>query len=379
MPIVYSNHASTEAIMAALKEIPGVTLPEPNTCPADRLGEFFEINVGEPAQLPADERNSTERKRQEEYSRINSEVVSLGIEALAWYRSFHVISEWGIYIKESSLYYLAETWLRDSDNKSINEGIQQAWQLLWAHEIFHFATDLAIARWEIALQRPLWAFDCFRRKKEAVNYWRFEEQAANAHMIRYLGDRWSDADLKQLREFTQIQPPGYRDAIEVIDDEMFLPLLEELIRAKVGLLGIRVFPELLNSGMPIAAFFDLDDEALAIFNCPVYLVRDAGAVLQSPVFAQKLIAAIPEIEETPQFKKMLAAMHPHFEKRWHQKKRQLEHRVPCHPEFEKFKDGPPKIFSIRLNKGARVHLEMPHTSGPWKAVAVGQHKEMGHG
>jgi hypothetical protein len=337
-----------------------------------------------------DEEDGAHEQRSKKYGEILDDVGAQGIEALAWYHSFHNSkTEWGIYILESSLHMLADVVLgrgglltenrhAEHERKASAENLHKAFQLLWAHEIFHFATDLAIARWETVLKRPLWAFDRYRRQQEEVAYWLFEEEAANAQMFRYLSPKWDKIDVERLEAFALTQPPGYRDGLEAVPDQVFNPLLEDLMRSKIGILGTRAVDGLMNRAMSAASFLDIDDDSLSAFHCPVYLVRNADTVLR-PSIREQIITSLPQIEESKSFSKMLARMHPDYRDRWARKKTELGRRIPPHPEFEKFSSGPPPIFSIRLSKSARAHIRYRVSDGAWEAVAVGEHTKMGHG
>jgi hypothetical protein len=119
-----------------------------------------------------------------------------GIEALAWYVSFHNNQrDWGIYIPLSSLALLDELYF---DNLSIerDKRIQLGWSALLAHEQLHFAIDHACAWFELMLRAPIRReFVARLNSKPPVSiaeaevsetYLEVEETAANAHMIRYI-------------------------------------------------------------------------------------------------------------------------------------------------------------------------------------------------
>ena len=81
---------------------------------------------------------------------------STGIDALAWYSSFHNFRrEWGIYIPILSLVYIARRWLKRL-GIPLERKLQVAFWLVHEHELFHFATDYMVAQWEILLNVPCW-------------------------------------------------------------------------------------------------------------------------------------------------------------------------------------------------------------------------------
>jgi len=397
MPSFYHSSVSLNSFLNIIRKIPGAIVSESgaaqssshswdSTIAAREGGLDFSLSPSRYGH-PGEEELEYER-RANKYGEIFESAERDGLDALAWYQSFHQDNPcWGIYIKESSLFMLADVVFggklpeggsrAEHERKASSENLRKAWLLLWAHEVFHFATDVAIARWEVVLQRPLWAFDRFRRRQENVNYWLFEEQAANAQMLRHLKRRWEDNDIARVEAFTLRQPSGYRDAINAVPDRFFMPLLEELMRAKIGILGSRAVEGLMDRAMSAASFLDVDDVSLAALYCPVYIVRDADTVLR-PSIREDILTSLPVIEESKAFSKMLTRMHPVYQKRWARKRAELAERIPPHPEFEKFSKGPPPVFSIRLSGTARAHIRYRASDGVWVAIAVGEHTEMGH-
>lgn len=117
-----------------------------------------------------------------------------GIEALAWYVSFHDDQQnWGVYIPLSSVALMDELYLSglpiDRDRR-----LHIAWSALLAHEQMHFAVDHACAWFELLLRAPIRReFTArFKEKTPAPHlkaeeaYLEVEETAANAHMLREL-------------------------------------------------------------------------------------------------------------------------------------------------------------------------------------------------
>ena len=85
---------------------------------------------------------------------IGKDVESKGLEALAWYGSFHTRGGWGIYVKASGLIYLAEKWFYHL-RRSRDEKLSLAHRALVHHELFHFATDRMCSFWEITTRCPM--------------------------------------------------------------------------------------------------------------------------------------------------------------------------------------------------------------------------------
>ena len=159
----------------------------------------------------------------------------VGVDALAWYVSFHHNGpNWGIYIPVSSLAYFECCVLRD-----LPLGREAKWhlafQILLAHERMHFIVDYHCAQWELLLHSPCWAALCERMKADANTYLATEEQVANAFMLQRLRSRCSSLARKAIDAFVRKQPPGYRDAQLVTEDAAFLSAFAEVIKSYVGL------------------------------------------------------------------------------------------------------------------------------------------------
>jgi len=91
-------------------------------------------------------------------------------------------------------------------------------------------------------------------------------------------------------------------------------------------------------------------------------------------------ANILEVVETKHFEKQLRRQHPAVQGDWILKKNEIKIALPSPPRFEKLRDKEPAIWSLRLRDGHRVHLQPPDAgTAAWRAVAIGNHKEMGHG
>ena len=177
-----------------------------------------------------------ERRWNDEWETRASEVVERsGIEALAWYRSFHIDQDrWGIYIPRSSLAIMEQAFFRDVPI-SRDRRIKLAWDILIAHEQMHFAIDCACAWFELLLGVPARSEFCARfiqsvpdnRLPQTENYLEIEEKAANVRVLRVLSNRYSKRTIKSVKDFVKQQPRGYRDAVKAFDNENFRDAISE--------------------------------------------------------------------------------------------------------------------------------------------------------
>jgi hypothetical protein len=120
-----------------------------------------------------------------------------------------------------------------------------------------------------------------------------------------------------------------------------------------------------------------DSQLLA--ECPIHVINDLDDVGLAPG-SIKLIQCISDVVETHAFSKRLKGVPDEIQRDWSRVKEQIKVHVPSPPRFEKLKDWKPQTWSLRLRSGHRVHLEAPDRGAvAWRAVAIGSHKELGHG
>lgn len=205
-----------------------------------------------------------------------------GIDALAWYRSFHYdqISKWGIYMLDQGIYYLAEIfeegqyepWERTPETKQ--DCINDAVNLLYYHELFHFYTDLAAANLEIVESKSMYV-DYFKTrypdgwlKPDGAPYdipAKLEEALANEFSRKKTERRTRPLYNDTLREFMKCQPDGYKQWGAVKHNQRWHLALSQL--------GERI----LNQGNPLPQYMHVRALKDAIhksyeWQVPVYIV-----------------------------------------------------------------------------------------------------------
>ena len=296
-----------------------------------------------------------------------------GIEALAWYVSFHVSrGTWGIFIPTSSLVYLE---LRHLNSLRLEQAAkrQVALEMLLEHEMLHFAVDYACAQWEVLLHAPCWRSLMQRRREKGLPYIKLEESLANAYMLRRLSVRWNIPVLKEVERFTCRQPSGYNNAGEYVEKGKFDTGLAELAKTYVAIhaseRGLNVFSPCFD----YASIFPVYPSVPGA-RCPIQIVKDL-ARFGIPEISVRFLKCIPEIVETELFQKLFSQMPHDIQKRWNRKKEQLKLMLPRHPEFENFRDH----FSLRLGHNFRAHLRPVAGQTHWEAFEIGPHTKMGHG
>lgn len=337
------------------------------------------IDIGPPAEGKAQPREAKwifDRLDRDFGSGPGDSPQTRGVDALAWYASFHNLNDmWGIFIPESSLWYLAERWLGQY-RTSKQRKLAMAFRVLYEHEAFHFAADLNVAQWEVMLRKACWA-PYRARIRAQKSYCVLEEQLANAYMLRTLLPGLSESGQAELLKSVRAQPPGYCDAEEILEVAAFEDSLVELCKQHAGIPALASGVVLASRNLAIDRLFAASGPIDGT-DCPVYLIRDAGRIGRASIDVG-LFDRIPAIQESDVFTKQLVSSPQDIRSRWLKKKQQLAQAIPRHPEFERLKGVSPHTYSIRLNKGYRVHLRPEPSYELWTAIGVGPHTKMGHG
>jgi hypothetical protein len=309
-----------------------------------------------------------------------------GVEALAWYSSFHDNQRaWGIYIPLSSLPLMDELYF-SRIKLAKDRRLQLCWSILLYHELMHFAVDYGCAWMELLLKVPI-RREFVTRSASAPPvsgmsitdaYLKVEEAAANAHMLRIIGATQSGATRRAVENFVKVQPAGYKDGIDAVDDKSFGQVIAETLRSYCAIWAIDRRLDFGSPALQISRLLPLEDGQL-LAECPVHVINDLDDVGVAPG-SLKLIQCISEVIETPAFGKKLKGVPEEIQRDWSRAREQIKFHVPSPPRFEKLKNWKPQTWSLRLRSGHRVHLEAPDSGAvAWRAVSIGSHKEMGHG
>jgi hypothetical protein len=308
-----------------------------------------------------------------------------GIEALAWYRSFHGDqSRWGIYIPLSSLAAMDSLYLSGVRMPRVRR-LALIWRLFVLHEQVHFAVDLACAWFELLLRAPIRAEFAARRQKPlqilgarvVQSYLEVEETAANAYMLRELRRKERRPALNAIEAFVASQPSGYREGLQATSEASFAAALLETLQSYAALWAIDRDFDLGNPMLDPLQVIPLARPGV-LAQCPVYAVNDLKDVGLT-AGSLRLFLSIPAVEEDARFVKQLGRLDVAVRKDWERMKGHLKQGLPSPPRFEKLTGAKPPTWSLRLRSGYRVHLRPSDDSSAWRALEVGTHKEMGHG
>lgn len=173
-----------------------------------------------------------------EFEEVGEEAKREGFEALAWYRPYHAVphDQWGIYIREKGVLYLVNFLLRNADTHlSPSTLSQDAFSVLYRHELFHFLTEIAATFIELMLRQPKYKGYLLNRiDKQSLrpvlvldrlanrniltgrvagcvanlSAMELEEALANAHVLRV---RLRRGLRKAIGSFMKTLPRGYAD------------------------------------------------------------------------------------------------------------------------------------------------------------------------
>jgi hypothetical protein len=291
-------------------------------------------------------------------------------------------ANWGIYIPLSSLAFLMGRvfgHLKADPTRLLS----LSFRVLHQHELFHFAVDYMAAQCEVLLGRP-----CHRPARSLrdpqLDYIVLEEECANAHMLRALRHtphRMSvEGKSVAVQGLTRKQPRGYHylDCFPTSRLARFAERCEQLARSYVGCI-----PELDTSrlhGADLSGLYPLRP-AIDWRHVPLHII-DNGARFNLPSGILGLFRSIEgPIKESSKFQTELARLPERIRKAWDRLRERLAVSTSAagtdFKQWERAPAGP--IYSARVSKSHRVHLQYVLASRSWWALSVGTHGAMGHG
>jgi hypothetical protein len=278
-----------------------------------------------------------------------------GVEALAWYSSFHYcFYAWGIFVRSSGIEKVAAALVANA-GCSTNEAFRAAWTFLYEHELTHFRTDILITGIEFASRQAL--FIAGRdRQHLSPDLGLPEEALANAVARDALPPNLRSA----LNPWLDQCPPGYRDwrqHTQAGRQASWNRVLGEAAQGEALPLGWTPL-----SGRP-------PHEA----QVPVFLIVDSP--LSAADFALAFVGPIGQIQETDVFVadlRRLGKGDPRVLGLWAKRKQGLADGTLAAGSHLEQIDGRRGRYSVRIDGKRRVGLEHNGT-GLWRAIAADQH------
>ena len=178
---------------------------------------------------------------------LRDEVDEHGIEALAWYRPFHISpqKEWGITITDRGVWYLAKNVMSQKYDypytlEQIHDCFELAYEFLYYHELFHFKVEYTAAILElnsphkpVKVYAPFWEDGFYHPGPNDCSP--LEEAMANEY-ARYKVCKGQPKKLRDAIEgfMRTQQPSGYRDFGDVKHRKKWQQGLESLVETMIG-------------------------------------------------------------------------------------------------------------------------------------------------
>ncbi len=311
---------------------------------------------------------------------LKQSVLHKGIDAYGWYTSFHQTGvQWGVYISKTYLGFFIYHTLKNLQ-VPIFKKAEIAFKCVLNHELFHFATDYAVAQCEMFSDEAWW---WPMKLAKGQNYNIQEEKLANAYMLQSSQRMRYGLKVKGkqeiLRDFTKSQPVGYRDAVLVKrhDWPRELALLAHEYGKHAEFISDNIFLWDKKFGFDWAQIFPIRPQVNWRY-CPIFLVDDAKKY-GIPSGWLECLSCIPLIEESFSFREQLARLGQDNRDAWVRTKRRLQQTITRGADFKKWPPGGDDVYSVRINDNIRVHLKGVPRERKWLAIRIGNHKEMGHG
>lgn len=304
-----------------------------------------------------------------------------GTDALGHYLSFHVCgAQWGATVKLSGIAYLVRNCFAELPGSPLDHA-RLAFHAIVQHELFHFATDIALAQAELAQQQAWWAPAGAARLARGDRYSEREEMLANGWMLRAFRTALPGFQVRgkqsALKSFVRNQPPGYLDAL-VLRPDSWPRELHELVHD---------YARDADRGDSNPLLWDASYDWPCQFpiwphidwrNCAIHLVDDSVRY-GVPAGWLTYLERLSKIEESPKFLKQLGKLSPQVAKRWHVAKTRVMDAMTCGRDLKPWPKGGANVWSMRVNDSIRAHLLRDRDHDKWTALEIGSHKAMGHG
>jgi len=355
-----------EEFIKNIPEFPNRTpmddFPNPNrgTGSEDEVGVIYRPNENEV--------DSPEYDRK----RIRAKIETDGMDALAWYRSFHwtPTDKWGIYVTTSGIYYIADEVFKKAPQITAQnlyfdnlDYLRESYRFLFLHEFFHFITDIAAVSLEMGsptiVKSKYEIYTAQVYEKPTQDYQPIEEALANAFTYhRFYGEKLRN----QISIFMDDQPRGYNS---------FRRFLWGNFRKGRRELGTSLTQgSASHSIAPMEILFDCQYENLSFSDVPVYLVND----MKNPKYGISFVNSIKlsELVETSTFSQDFIDL-PENIKEKYQKQRNKFQSLSRGLNFEKLK-GWNNIYTMRIDNNYRLSLRP--INGKWELLRIGNHDDI---
>lgn len=323
----------------------------------------------------------------------------IGVDAFAWYVSFHHSKDWGIYIPLTGLLKFSSNFVEVTPNPvtAVNIGLD----LLLSHEGVHYGIDIAVSQLELIEQRAIYIPERNLLRNNA-GYIEREEKIANAAKLilsnRLAKNRTLGCPdlLATCRNLVRSQPAGYRDGLSCESKSKFHSeanqYLHQVLNSSTSYpTNIRPSTVDLSLLIPLQIRWGkIDLGYVDISRCPIYIIEDLPTSVENKI-SLYFIGALLSIEESSNFLKDLSRR-ADFAKMWDKTKQLLSNPITKKhgPNLDlkiwdkkSQKDGNPskEWWSVRVggaSSNVRAHLYRFGTNSEWVADQIGDANKMGH-
>lgn len=310
--------------------------------------------------------------KSETWQVIDGGIREIGMEALAFYKSFRYAAlapfsgHWGIFYLEPGIKRVQE--LIKLYEPNLPDPCGMAIEFLRQHERLHFKFDVYALGLEAALSKHL-----YKPLKQAFRshaVYQVEEGLANHEAWRWARALKQRPGIKTFaEEFMSLQPGGYgrfHESREVLTSELAANLID----------------------LNLAVGARRDDLVLWVANLPVTMSRwqsycpeygVAGALLTRWINPAWKLPIVKIIRDGKTVRREIDGRHADKRDKWENTKAKLieESGIPG-LEFKRWKNT--DEWSVRVDENFRAHLlPIDFSNGVWEAHKFGPHKAMGHG
>jgi len=301
---------------------------------------------------------------------IDGGLREIGVDIFAFYKSRRYVDKkpypgkWGVFYVEQGVQRIAQ--LIELTYPGYGRPYKWAYELLRAHERFHFKFDLSALAFEAANKKAL--YDplkyCFRNCKEFL----VEEALANKEA--WLWAKQPRIGLGDFAyNFSKLQPGAYGRF-----DEDWAKLGGELAANLIDL----NFSQSARRDDLAYWLGTVPDVLLRKSLCPEYFVRPAD--LTAWIDPAWRLPAVLSVTESPKVQKLLLSKFKSIKTKWNDTKKKLikDSAIPG-LDFKRW-DKKEGLWSVRVDLNFRAHIRaIKPKEGAWEAVEIGPHKAMGHG
>lgn len=291
-----------------------------------------------------------------------------GIEALAWYKSYHywLSQRWGIKILEEGVFYTARCLQDGHPSQELSkfdslDYVQLAFNILQLHEYFHFMADVACTILELAQRKPLFC----QYSSTVYPQDKFEEAIANAYASRMMRKAGISEAVKQ---FMTKQPLPYGQFFQWTTRRAF-----QYGRQKLMELMCHDLPSSTGSAAGAELLLRIDHADLDYQDAPIYLESSRVARrVSSPLL---FVESIRNLESSAKFDSENAQL-PH---ETNKKVANTVDNLSCNLQqpslhFKKIR-GHGAVFMCKVDNIYSISL-CHHGEDRWELLRVGRHGDI---